>query len=194
MAAELDALTVESAQRGDRDAQEAFLRRYLGPMHALIRRSGAPGDPDDLTQDLLQKLLIALPRFDRRGPARLTTWVFTIAQRWLIDETKRRHLRLAPIEEGELVADSAPGPEQLLERRELEVALEAAVKLLPKEQRRVFLLVDVHQRPAQEVAIAEGVPIGTIKSRLHRARAALMRRLGHSFVEKGDRNGSARGA
>jgi RNA polymerase sigma-70 factor (ECF subfamily) len=175
---ELSAELIARAQHGDRAAQEAFLRRYVRPLHALVRRSGAPGDPDDLTQELLSRLLTALPRFDPAGPARLTTWVFTVAQRWLIDERRRRHLTLVELEDGVAVPDSRPLPEQRLEEHRLAVALEDAVGRLPETQRRVFLLAQVHEQPLEAVAEAEGVPLGTVKSRLHRARAQLVLWLG----------------
>ena len=66
---ELDRLTLERAQRGDRAAQAAFLRRYVKPLHALLSRSGLR-DVDDLTQELLSRLLTALPASTRRGRRR----------------------------------------------------------------------------------------------------------------------------
>lgn len=175
---ELDRLTLERAIRGDRSAQEAFLRRYVRPLHAFLRRAGPPGEADDLTQELLGKLLSVLPRFDPDGPAKLTTWVFTISHRWLLDEKKRRHLSLAPLDEGLAVVDSNPGPDLRFEHKELARALEVAIAQLPEAQRRVFVLAQVHGQPLETVAEVEAVPVGTIKSRLHRAKAQLAARLG----------------
>jgi len=174
---ELDALIVQRARRGDRTAQDAFLRRYAGPMHALLKRSGI-ANPEDAVQELLAKLLAALPRFDPAGAAMLTTWVFTIAHRWLLDQRKRRHLSLVPMEDAAEIADPRPGADRIIEQRELTYALEAAIARLPDEQRRVFLLAQVHQQPLEMLSRMEGVPIGTIKSRLHRARAQLVALLG----------------
>ena len=171
--AELDQLTVRRAQAGDKRAQTVFLQRYVRPMHGLVRRSGAQGDVDDLTQELLHKLLLALPRFTHDGPATLTTWVFTIAHHWLLDEKKRRHLQLLPIDEAHQVADTRASPLHLAEQKQLGDALESAIATLPEAQRRVFVLAQVHQQPLDAVAQVEAVPVGTIKSRLHRARAAL---------------------
>ncbi len=187
---ELDLLTVERARKGDRAAQTAFVRRYVRPLHAFVCRSGAPGEPDDLTQDLLAKLLGVLPRFDPRGPARLTTWVFTVAHRWLLDERKRRHLSLVDLDEGQQIADLQPGAEHLLARKQLAGALEAAIGRLPDAQRRVFVLVQVHGQPLEAVAEVEGVPVGTIKSRLHRARAQLALWLGPALDRPGVKHGS----
>jgi RNA polymerase sigma-70 factor (ECF subfamily) len=192
MSQSLDPLTLRRAQRGDRTAQELFLRRYVGAVHALVRRSGTPGDADDLTQELLQKLLIALPRFDPSGPAQLTTWVFTVAQRWLIDRSRRRQHTFAPLEEGAAVADVRPIQDALLAGRQLQRALEQAIATLPVDQRRVFLLAHVHQQPLKEIAEGEGVALGTVKSRIHRARVALMQLLSDAEepeLEKAKANG-----
>src|SRR5438128_1922014 len=97
---ELDAGSVQRAQQGDRSAQATFLRRYVKPLHAFLRRSGLEHDADDATQELLAKLLRVLPSFQPVGPATLTTWVFTVAHRWLVDEKRRRHLAVAPLDEG----------------------------------------------------------------------------------------------
>lgn len=170
---ELDRLTVERLRRGDRAAQDAFLYRYAPVLHGFVRRAGPPGDADDLTQELLEKLLSVVDRYSPDGPAKLTTWVFTVAHRWLLDEKKRRHLELAPLEEGLEVPDSAAGPEAALASRQLHDALEAALHELPEAQRRVFVLTQIHEQPLEAVAEVEGVPVGTLKSRLHRARATL---------------------
>jgi RNA polymerase sigma-70 factor (ECF subfamily) len=158
-------------------------------LHALVRRSGVPGDTDDHVHDLLSRLITALPQFKPSGPATLTTWVFTIAQRFVIDLSRKRHLQLAPIEAGGQVADERPSAELLLEHAELKVRLEAALQTLPVDQRRCFVLAYVHQRPLAEIAEAEGIPIGTVKSRLHRARAALTTTLS---LEKGGAHVAAR--
>lgn len=170
---ELDRAIIEKATRGDRRAREAVVRRYVAPLHALARRWSPRSDPDDLAQDLLSRLLEALPRFDPDGPARFTTWVFTIAQRHLIDAERRRRLAEVPLEEGLEIADGAPSPERLADGRGIIARLEAALARLPSAQRRVFLLAIVHGQALEAIAEGEGVAVGTVKSRLHRARAEL---------------------
>lgn len=170
---ELDRATIESAQRGDRLAREAIVRRYVAPLHSLSRRWSPGLDPDDLTQDLLSRLLETLPRFDPDGPARFTTWVFTLAQRHLIDTGRRRRLTEVRLENGLEVADGAPSPERVAGGRAIVARLEAALARLPAAQRRTFVLAAVHGQPLDAIAAGEGVAVGTVKSRLHRARAEL---------------------
>jgi len=165
---------VDRLRRGDRAAQDVFLRRYAPVMHAFVRRAGPrDADVDDLTQELLEKLLGVVARFDFDGPAILTTWVFTVAHRWLLDEKKRRHLQLAAMDEGADVADPREGADASVHQQQLDAMLERALTQLPEAQRRVFVLTQVHGQPLEAVADVEGVPVGTLKSRLHRARAAL---------------------
>ena len=170
---ELDRLTVERLRRGERDAQDAFLRRYAPVLHGFVRRAGPPGDADDFTQELLEKLLTVVDRFSPDGPAQMTPWVFTVAHRWLLDEKKRRHLEVAPLEAGLDVADGGDAPDVQVHGRQLEAAVESALQQLPEAQRRVFVLTQVHHQPLEAVAEVERVPVGTLKSRLHRARATL---------------------
>jgi len=182
---ELDAATIRQAQRFDRAAQDAFLRRYAGVLHALVRRSAPELDPDDATQALLEKLLEVLPRFVTPGPASLTTWVFTVAHRFLIDERRKKHLAVAPLDAGLEVADDAPALDVKLLDGQLSKALEQAVTELPEAQRRVFVLTQLHGQPLEAAADTEGVPVGTVKSRLFRARATLALRLKPLLAETG---------
>jgi len=170
---ELDEATIQHARRGDRGAQDAFLRRYAGPLHALLKRAGTL-NTEDAVQELLAKLLSVLPRFNPAGSAMLTTWVFTVAHRWLLDQRKRRHLTLVPLEQALDIADRTPGADRMLEQKQMSSLLESAIARLPDEQRRIFLLAQVHQQPLEALAAVEGVPVGTVKSRLHRARAQLL--------------------
>lgn len=170
---ELDRALVERARAGDRRAQEAVVRRYVAPLHALARRVVPSADPDDLAQELLRKILEALPGFDPAGRATLSTWVFTIAHRYLIDVGRRRRLVELPLEAGLQVPDDGPGAERIAGGRQLVGRLESALARIPEGQRRVFVLALVHGQPLESIAEAEGVALGTVKSRLHRARAEL---------------------
>jgi RNA polymerase sigma-70 factor (ECF subfamily) len=175
---ELDPSTILRAQRGERAALLVVLRRYAGPLHAFVRRVAPGEDVEDRVQELLSKLMTVLPRFALDGPASLSTWVFTVAHRWLLDDRKRRHLALAPLDAGLEVADPGPSAFAQVASRQVEQQLEQAIAALPDAQRRVFVLAHVHEHPLEEIAQVEGVPLGTVKSRLFRARATLAARLG----------------
>jgi len=174
---ELDRFTLKRAQQGDRDAQEVFLRRYVGPLHSLLSRSGTESVQDSV-QELLSKLLGILPRFDPGGSAKLTTWVFTVAHRWVLDQRRRKRVNVVALEDALAIADPREAADRVIEQKQTTAAVEAAIARLPDEQRRVFVLAQIHEQPLEEVAKVEGIPIGTVKSRLHRARAQLALALG----------------
>jgi RNA polymerase sigma-70 factor (ECF subfamily) len=163
---ELDELTLLRAQRGDDGACRALVERYQRPVFALISRMIGHGPAvEDLAQETFLKAFRALGRFDPAGPARLSSWLLTIAARLAIDHARRRE----------------PAPMPLHARTgsaELRSALEKAVESLPADFRAAFLLREAHGFSTAEVAQALGIEEGTVKSRLSRAREALREILG----------------
>jgi RNA polymerase sigma-70 factor, ECF subfamily len=147
-----------------------------GPrVYALCSRL-AP-DPEDCYQEIWEKVLGALDRFDPRGPASIGTWIATIARRHLIDRHRRRTVRGEVVPIGGLASPDL-ALDEALSRRERQARVEAAVQALPEPMRRVVVLHHVHGVPLEQLAEEEGVAVGTIKSRLHRGRARLAELLG----------------
>ena len=174
---------LQRAQRGEADAREAFLREVGPAVASLVRRLGDRRDVQDQLHDVFMHLLDVLPRFDPRGPATLSTWVFTIAHRFVLDERKRFKPTLVPVDTLETHAHADADGETTAARTQLRDALERALATLPDEQRRPVVLVHVFDHSLDEVAAVEDAPVGTIKSRLFRARVALSRVLGPEFLE-----------
>lgn len=161
------------AARGDESARASIVAE-LGPrVWGLCRRLSS--EPEDAYQDVWGKVFAALHRFDPSGPATLSTWVVTIAHRHLVDLHRRRQVRGEVVELGELPAPSAGDAVEQAQRVE---RLELALGRLPEAHRRVVVLHHLHERPLDAIAAEEGVALGTIKSRLHRARARLLELLG----------------
>lgn len=129
-------------------------------------------------QDLYAKILDVLPRYRTDRGASLGTWIFSVAHNWLVEQRRRRRLRIVPIDAAPEIADAKPSAERQVAAAELRVLIERALAELPEEQRRVLVLAKIHGQPLEAIAAAEGVPIGTVKSRLHRAQAALVLALG----------------
>jgi RNA polymerase sigma factor (sigma-70 family) len=144
------------------------LRRYAG---GLTRN---PAEADDLVQDCLER---AVARWgQRREGGDVKTWLFTILHNLFVSRVRQRARRGAhmPIEDaGEPALTQAPAQEHSLRHRELVKAVEA----LPPDQKSVLLLVTVEDMSYAEVAKVLGVPIGTVMSRLSRARERLRRDL-----------------
>ncbi len=177
-AQELDELSLVRAQRGEDAACRQLVVMYQRRVFALLSRmlspSGRGAQVEDLAQETFLRAFRALPQFDRAGAARLSTWLLTIATRLALDELKRRTPRLLPIDaRARGVAASGPGTSDDADRRALSGALAQAILALSPEHRATFLLREVHELSYEEVAAALAVDLGTVKSRLSRAKTAL---------------------
>lgn len=173
-AGELDRETLLRAGRGDPLAFRAFVVRYERPVFALLSRMLGRGHRvEDLAQETFLRAFRALPGFDPDGPARVSTWLLTIATRLALDEKKRQR-RPEPV----VLDPPAPAtPERVARQHELRAALAQAIESLPDDQRAAFVLGEFHDFSLQEIAEALGAPVGTIKTRLFRARDKLARAL-----------------
>jgi RNA polymerase sigma-70 factor (ECF subfamily) len=172
---ELSDLEVLRAAGGDRNAWRGLIDCYQHRVFALVSRMLAGRDRhviEDLAQDTFLAVFRQLPSYRPAGPARLSTWILTIAARRAIDELRRR--RPAPIE-----AEPTGGAraDDRARRRELQRAIEGALEELSPELRAAFLLREFHGLEYAEIASSLEIDLGTVKSRLSRARAALRERL-----------------
>ena len=167
----LDELTLRRAQRGDDRAWRDLIARFERPVHALVYRllaGRARHRVEDLAQETFVRVLGALPRFDPRGPASLSTWILTIAARLALNELRRpEHAALVVEPPARERTDAAA------ERARLGAAIAAAVGALPDAQRAAFVLREYHELDYAEIAAVLEVDLGTVKSRLARARTAV---------------------
>lgn len=169
--AELDDLTLRRAQQGEREALELLVDRYHPMVHALVwRMACAQGESHvaDLVQDALICVLQALPKFDRAGPARLSTWILTITTRVVLNNRRR-----VPRHDVKLEPSTYVDPATAVADLELGAAIARAVIELPEQQRIALVLREYHDLDYSEIAEMLEVDVGTIKSRLSRARAAV---------------------
>lgn len=168
---ELDDLTLRRAQQGERAALELLVERYHPMVHALVwRMACAQGESHvaDLVQDALIRIVQHIGRFDPAGPARLSTWILTIATRVVLNDRRRDPARLP-----ELVPAALVDPATAVAERELAAAVAQAVLALPEPQRIALVLREYHGLDYADVARVLDVDLGTVKSRLSRARAAV---------------------
>jgi RNA polymerase sigma-70 factor (ECF subfamily) len=127
-----------------------------------------PHDADDVVQIAIERALTRLDQWHR--DARLDSWLFRIVRNAWIDEIRsraRRDALFAPEEAGEAIGVAA------MDREVDRLSVEAAMAQLPEEQRLAVSLVLVEGLPYKEAALVLDVPIGTLTSRLARAREAL---------------------
>ena len=171
---ELDTLTLARAQRGDAAARRALVERYQRPVFAVLSRlvlaNGGRALVEDLAQETFLRVFRALPDFQVSGAARPSSWILTIATRLALDHLRRRtrraRLRPAP-------PPPADGPDVDLRRKELGRRIQQAVNALAPSYQAAFVLREYHAMSYAEIAAALDCEVGTVKSRLARARAAL---------------------
>lgn len=164
--------------RADEQAFRTLVAQHHKRLRAFIlRHIGHRDDADDLAQQAFMAAAAALA--DYRGEAALSTWVYGIAMNLV-----RNHLSRAPHRrhafEDAAVLDAVPAvdadPREHAERRELLAQLEAELALLPAEMREVLLLVAVEELSYEDAAALLVLPVGTVRSRVSRARATLRQR------------------
>lgn len=177
---------ITAAQQGQRAARARLLEEVGPLLAALVRRLGLPGERDDQLQSLAAHVLTVLDRFEPSGPARFTTWLTTVATRFLLMELRKARPEWVSLED-EHAAPPAFDPSLAAQTRSLAEAVERALERLPGAQRRAFVLTAIEGLSLDEVASLEGVPLGTIKSRLSRARMALAITLGPALDPGGAR-------
>jgi RNA polymerase sigma-70 factor (ECF subfamily) len=142
---------------------DATVARWSALVWALCRRLDP--SPEDAYQEAWEKVLRALSGFDTAGPAQLSTWITRITHRHLVDRHRRRRTRGEPTDD-DVDAIGAPAA--------VTSDLEEALAALPEPHRRVVVLHHLYDLSIEEIAASEGVPEGTVKSRLHRARNRLV--------------------
>jgi RNA polymerase sigma-70 factor (ECF subfamily) len=166
---ELDRATLERCRRGNPDAFRALVRAYEDRVYALcVALAGTEGE--DLAQETFVRVHRSIRNFVPEGRAALSTWILRIARHLCIDRARgaRKRRAVAAVE-----PVSAHTPEtQLLSQRTGE-RLRAAIAALPEEQRAVIALREWDGLEYEAIAEIEGVPVGTVRSRLARAREAL---------------------
>ena len=188
MADELDRATLSRCRRGDAAAFRALVELYQDRVYGLaVALAGSDGE--DITQETFVRVHGALGGFDPEGPARLGAWILTIARRLCTDRARYAKRRPTVALDVVPLGDGAPGADAQLERAQKARALRQAIAELPDDQRAVVALQLWDGLEYDEIAAIERVPVGTVRSRLARAKETLKRALG---VADEERNGTDR--
>jgi len=171
-----------------RAEEQEFRRKIMSVLPRLSRFSfmlaRSRAEADDLLQTACER---ALSRIDQWNPAtRLDSWMFRIIQTVWFNELRSRKVRNGYAEKEQHAQDTADDGEQAAEARVLLRRVEQEIRRLPEEQRIVLLLVCVEGMTYREAADSVEIPIGTVMSRLARARLSLMERLGDAPVGQYD--------
>lgn len=178
-----DAACVRRLQRGDTGAFEVLVQRHERTIFNLVYRMlGDYDDAAETSQEVFLSAYRAIGQF--RGEANFSTWLYRIALNHATTRrksTSARQKRLVPIDGADMVDDSQIGPAESLEKKELRESVQRALNELEPEDAAVILLRDLQDVPYEDVARVLKIPVGTVKSRLHRARQALKARLAAYF-------------
>ena len=167
----------------DRGAFVALFERYAGRVKAYAIRAGASAsDADEIAQDVMVSVWRNAARFD---PARASpsTWIFAIARNRRIDAFRRAGRAIADIDDPLLQPDPEPDGFRLLDTAEREARLRAAVAGLPPAQRQVLVAAFYEGLSHGAIAAREGLPLGTVKSRIRLAFRHLHAILGDDLAE-----------
>ncbi len=182
-----DSDLVATAITGVEGSFEELVRRYQRPISAYVYRMvGNYESALDLTQEIFIKVYGSLGRY--RPEFKFSTWIYKIAHNSAVDHLRRNSTREQslihgtegdnfelPVESGRLT------PEQESERKERRVEIEAVVRTLPANYRELIILRHSQDLTYEEIVDVTGLPLGTVKNRLFRAREMMRQQ----FVEKG---------
>lgn len=171
---------LQKAQEGDRKAFEALVALHSRRVYNLaLGYTGRHHDAEEIAQTVFVKVWKALPQF--RGASAFSTWLYRLTLNACTDHYRRERKRrgdlslddpdLAPIR------DAAPSPEEIVIQREEKAILRKALAELPEQHRVILILREMDGLDYQEIAQVLEIQVGTVKSRLARARRALREKL-----------------
>ena len=179
MAEEKDLIARSGA--GDMEAFEALVLRYETQIGAAaFRLCGSREEGEDLAQETFVKAWRSIAGY--RGQASLRTWLMAILTNTWRDRLRKNQVSEvpldAPIDNGEGILerqwqDDSPGPDALMENREVDEVLGKMIQALPPEYKEALVLRDIQGFSYEEAAVVAGCSLGTIKSRINRARSRL---------------------
>lgn len=183
---EIDQLLVERAQGGDQHAFDQLVGKYQRKLGRLLSRFiRDPSEVEDVTQEAFIKAYRALPQF--RGDSAFYTWLYRIgintAKNYLVSQGRRAPTSTEyDAEEAESFEDASQlrdinTPESLLLSKQIGQTINIAIDALPEELRSAIVLREIEGLSYEEIASMMGCPIGTVRSRIFRAREAVANKL-----------------
>jgi len=177
-----DQVLIERAQKGDRNALDSLIRKHERRAYQYaFRLTSNAEEAGDVVADAFVRVYSALQNF--KGQSAFTTWLYRILTNCYLDLRKKEKTRQTAsldstlmTSEGEVerqIEDDSLTPHELFERGERERAVQDAVAELPEYQRAMIVMYHAESMAYEEIAEALDLPIGTVKSRLNRARLSL---------------------
>jgi RNA polymerase sigma-70 factor, ECF subfamily len=178
-----DAECVKRVQRGDTESFEILVRRHQKTTFNLIYRF--VGDYDEATETAQEVFLSAYKSIQQfRGDASFSTWLYRIAFNHASTRRESLHNKLkreVALDDTVILVDGGADPAASAERREIQQCVQQALNSLDRDDAQIILLRDLQDVRYEDIAETLDVPVGTVKSRLHRARQALRASLAPYF-------------
>ncbi|MBM3308149.1 MAG: sigma-70 family RNA polymerase sigma factor [Candidatus Eisenbacteria bacterium] len=181
---------VARALGGDDSAYAELVSRYADLVHTIAARIVGEADAEDVAQEAFVRAHGALAGF--RGDSKFSSWLYRIAVNRSLTHLKRRRRRPEPVDLGPgadglalTLPSRGPDPERLVLDDEFRRRVRRAVGALPPRYRAAVTLFYLEERNYAEVAGALGIPVNTLKTHLHRARAMLREALADEASERG---------
>jgi len=168
---------VRAAAGGDEDAFAELVRLHENKVyHLALRMCGQPEDAGDVAQEAFLAAWRGLPLF--RGEAGFATWLYRLTSNAAIDHLRRTRrqrgdLSLDGEETGLEATEAGPGPQEAAEGKELQAAVADSLQKLSDSHRQILVLREFQSMSYEEIAQALELDLGTVKSRISRARGAL---------------------
>lgn len=170
---------IKKFKAGDESAFEELVKRYQKKVYnTTYRMMGNREDANDLAQEAFLRVYRKLDRF--KGNSSFSTWLFTVTTNLCRDEMRKRQRRLQTTslsEKERNIPDEMMSPEDLSLQRELRDKLQQVIDKLPNKHREVIILREFQGLSYDEIAEVTGVSMGTVKSRLSRARRSIKQEL-----------------
>lgn len=178
-----DAECVKRVQRGDTESFEILVRRHQKTTFNLIYRF--VGDYDEATETAQEVFLSAYKSIQQfRGDASFSTWLYRIAFNHASTRRESLHNKLkreVALDDTVILVDGGADPAASAERREIQQCVQQALNRLDRDDAQIILLRDLQDVRYEDIAETLDLPVGTVKSRLHRARQALRASLAPYF-------------
>jgi RNA polymerase sigma-70 factor (ECF subfamily) len=186
-----EAKLVERLKRRDEAAFNELVRLYETKIFRLVLRmlGGDRAEAEDLAQEVFVTVFKSIDSF--RGESKLSTWIYRVAANHSKNRIKYLHRRTRggrkefdetadrdALESGSMATSAqVPRPDSMAEAKEVEGIIQIALGVLDLEQRELVILRDIENLTYEEIQDVTGLPEGTVKSRLHRARNALQEKV-----------------
>ena len=179
-----DAECVKRVQRGDTESFEILVRRHQKATFNLIYRLlGDYDEATELAQEVFLSVYKSIHQF--RGDANFSTWLYRIAFNHASTRRKSLNSKLQrdmALDDTEVLVDGALDPAASAERKEIQQCVQRALNSLGPDDAQIIVLRDLQDVPYEDIAETLDIPVGTVKSRLHRARQALKASLAPYFT------------